>query len=89
MELEVSKQRLETELKQEVSLFVYPYGSRAEIDQVTVDAVQKAGYRVALMNVQQPNLSPLALAQPRFAFPPISDSSHLHAIVSGYKFLFR
>lgn len=89
VELEVSKQRLETELKQEVPLFVYPYGSRAEIDQVSVDAVQKAGYRVALMNVQQPNLSPLALAQPRFAFPPISDSSHLHAIVSGYKFLFR
>ena len=89
MELEVSKQRLETELKQEVSLFVYPYGSRAEIDQVTVQAVQEAGYRMALMNVQQPSLSPVMLSQPRFAFPPMADSAHLHAIVSGYKFLFR
>lgn len=88
-ELESSKKRLEEKLNHEISLFVYPYGSSAEIDQATVNAVDEAGYRGAFMNIQRPLLTPSALAQPRFAFPPIASSAHLYAIASGYKFSFR
>ncbi|MFN8349540.1 MAG: polysaccharide deacetylase family protein [Spirosomataceae bacterium] len=88
-ELSESKKRLENQLKTPTDVLVYPYGSMAEIDKATVSAVQEAGYTTALMNVQTHTLSEPHLTQPRFAFPPIADAAHLHAIVSGYKFLFR
>jgi hypothetical protein len=70
-------------------VLVYPYGSMAEIDDATVNIAQEAGYQTALMNVQSHSLVNPALTLPRFALPPIADAPHLHAIVSGYKFLFR
>jgi peptidoglycan/xylan/chitin deacetylase (PgdA/CDA1 family) len=88
-ELFESKKRLENQLTFPIDTFVYPYGSMAEIDNATVSAVQEAGYKMALMNVQGHSLSTPQLTQPRFAFPPIADTAHLYAIVSGYKFLFR
>jgi peptidoglycan/xylan/chitin deacetylase (PgdA/CDA1 family) len=88
-ELLESKKRLESQLQLPVDILVYPYGSMAEIDNGTVSASQEAGYKMALMNVQTHSLSNLTLTQPRFAFPSITDAAHLHAIVSGYKFLFR
>ncbi|MCP1381851.1 polysaccharide deacetylase family protein [Runella salmonicolor] len=88
-ELAESKKRLETQLNVSVDILVYPYGSMAEIDNATVSAAKEAGYQTALMNVQQHSLSTPHFTLPRFAFPPIADAPHLHAIVSGYKFLFR
>jgi peptidoglycan/xylan/chitin deacetylase (PgdA/CDA1 family) len=88
-ELLESKKCLESQLSLSVDILVYPYGSMAEIDNATVSAAQEAGYKMALMNIQAPSLAYSALTQPRFAFPPITDTAHLHAIVSGYKFLFR
>lgn len=88
-ELVESKKRLEKQLNASVDILVYPYGSMAEIDDATVSAVKEAGYQTALMNVQHHSLSTPHLTLPRFAFPPIADAPHLHAIVSGYKFLFR
>lgn len=88
-ELLESKKRLESQLSWPIDTLVYPYGSMAEIDKATVNAAQEAGYKMALMNVQTHSLSEPLLTQPRFAFPPITDTAHLHAIVSGYKFLFR
>jgi peptidoglycan/xylan/chitin deacetylase (PgdA/CDA1 family) len=88
-ELVESKKRLEGQLKVQTDILVYPYGSMAEIDNATVSAAQEAGYQTALMNVQSHSLSNLSLTLPRFAFPPIADTAHLYAIVSGYKFLFR
>lgn len=88
-ELVESKKRLESQLNVPIDILVYPYGSMAEIDQATVNAVKKAGYQTALMNVRHHSLSEPSLTLPRFAFPPVADTAHLHAIVSGYKFLFR
>lgn len=88
-ELVESKKRFESQLQLPVDIVVYPYGSMAEIDTATVRAAQEAGYKMALMNVQTHSLPAPSLTQPRFAFPPITDAAHLHAIVSGYKFLFR
>lgn len=88
-ELVESKKRLESQLNVPIGILVYPYGSMAEIDQATVNAVKKAGYQMALMNVRHHSLSEPSLTLPRFAFPPVADAAHLHAIVSGYKFLFR
>jgi len=88
-ELLESKKRLESQLSLPIDTLVYPYGSMAEIDNATVSAVQETGYKTALMNVQTHSLSIPTLTQPRFAFPSITDAAHLHAIVSGYKFLFR
>ncbi len=88
-ELLESKKRLESQLLLPVDMLVYPYGSMAEIDNATVNATQEAGYKMALMNVQTHSLSVPVLTQPRFAFPSLTDAAHLHAIVSGYKFLFR
>jgi len=88
-ELVVSKKSLEKQLNASVDILVYPYGSMAEIDDATVSAAKEAGYQMALMNVQHHSLSTPHLTLPRFAFPPIADAPHLHAIVSGYKFLFR
>ncbi len=88
-ELLESKKRLESQLKLPIDILVYPYGSMAEIDNATVDAAQAAGYTTALMNVQSHSLSQPNLTLPRFAFPPTANAAHLHAIVSGYKFLFR
>ena len=88
-ELLESKKRLESQLLLPVDMLVYPYGSMAEIDNATVSAAQETGYKMALMNVQTHSLSVSVLTQPRFAFPSLTDVAHLHAIVSGYKFLFR
>lgn len=88
-ELVESKKRLESQLNASIDILVYPYGSMSEIDQATVNAVKEAGYQTALMNVRHPALSEPSLTWPRFAFPPVADAAHLHAIVSGYKFLFR
>ena len=88
-ELAESKKRLETQLNVSVDILVYPYGSMVEIDNATVSTAREAGYQTALMNVQHHSLPESSLTLPRFAFPPIADAPHLHAIVSGYKFLFR
>ncbi|RDB07216.1 polysaccharide deacetylase family protein [Runella aurantiaca] len=88
-ELAESKKRLEMQLNVSIDILVYPYGSMAEIDNTTVSAAKEAGYQTALMNVQHHSLSTPHLTLPRFAFPPIAHAPHLHAIVSGYKFLFR
>lgn len=88
-ELAESKKRLETQLNVSVDILVYPYGSMVEIDNATVSTAREAGYQAALMNVQHHSLPESSLTLPRFAFPPIADAPHLHAIVSGYKFLFR
>jgi peptidoglycan/xylan/chitin deacetylase (PgdA/CDA1 family) len=88
-ELAESKKRIENQLNSAVDTLVYPYGSMAEIDQATVNMAEEVGYQTALMNVQQHSLQKPAFTHPRFAFPPIADSPHLHGIVSGYKFLFR
>lgn len=88
-ELFESKKRLENQLNTTIDVLVYPYGSMAEIDDATVNIAQEAGYQTALMNVQSHSLTNPALTLPRFALPPIADAPHLHAIVSGYKFLFR
>jgi peptidoglycan/xylan/chitin deacetylase (PgdA/CDA1 family) len=88
-ELSESKKRLESQLNSSIDVLVYPYGSMAEIDKATVSAAQEAGYKMALMNVQTHSLANATFTQPRFAFPPLTDAAHLHAIVSGYKFLFR
>lgn len=88
-ELLESKKRLESQLSLPVDILVYPYGSMAEIDNATVSIAQEAGYKMALMNVKSHSLSNPSLTQPRFAFPSITNTAHLHAIVSGYKFLFR
>lgn len=88
-ELVESKKRLESQLQLPIDMLVYPYGSMSEIDTATVSAAQEAGYKTGLMNVQTHSLSNPLLTQGRFAFPPIADVAHLHAIVSGYKFLFR
>ncbi len=86
-ELLTSKQRIENQLNTKTNILIYPYGGPEQIDQATVQIAQEAGYTTALMNVQKPILQPDTLAQPRFALPPVSDVPHLHAVVSGYKFL--
>ena len=88
-ELVESKKRLEMQLNVPIDILVYPYGGMAEIDEATVNAVKEAGYQTALMNVRHHSLPEPSLTLPRFAFPPVADAAHLHAIVSGYKFLFR
>jgi len=88
-ELFESKKRLENQLNTTIDTLVYPYGSMNEINQTTVQVAQEAGYQTALMNVRQHTLSNPHLTHPRFAFPCLSDSAHLYAIASGYKFLFR
>lgn len=88
-ELIESKKHLENQLGASVDTIVYPYGSLAEIDESTIAIAQEAGYRLGLMNIQTHSLSNPMLALPRFAFPPIDTPAHLHAIASGYKFLFR
>jgi peptidoglycan/xylan/chitin deacetylase (PgdA/CDA1 family) len=86
-ELFESKQRIESQLNTKTNVLIYPYGGPGQIDEATVQIAQEAGYTMALMNVQKPILAPRLLAQPRFALPPVSDVPHLHAVVSGYKFL--
>ncbi|MFN4146404.1 MAG: polysaccharide deacetylase family protein [Runella sp.] len=88
-ELSASKSRLEEKLKTTIDILVYPYGSINEIDQATVNMAEETGYKTALMNVQTHTFDNLAFAQPRFALPPTTHKAHLHAIGSGFKFLFR
>ncbi len=88
-ELIGSKQRIENQLNTKTNILIYPYGGPEQIDEATVRIAQEAGYTMALMNVQRSVLKPQSLAQPRFALPPISNVPHLHAVVSGYKFLFN
>jgi|GEM_PF-1495750 len=85
-ELGESKKQLEKHLNLRVDVVVYPYGG-AEIDVATVKIAQELGYTTGLMNVQQHPLPTPALTRPRFAFPPVADVPHLHAVASGYKFL--
>jgi peptidoglycan/xylan/chitin deacetylase (PgdA/CDA1 family) len=86
-ELLNSKQRIENQLNNKINALIYPYGGPTQIDEATVRVAQEAGYLLALMNVQTPLLQPQILAQARFALPPTSNVPHLHAVVSGYKFL--
>ncbi|WP_428667596.1 polysaccharide deacetylase family protein [Runella sp.] len=88
-EIVESKKRLENQLGIPIEILVYPYGGRSEIDTASVRIAAQAGYQMAFMNVRRDSLSHRNLTQPRFALPPITDAAHLHAIVSGYKFLFR
>lgn len=87
-ELAASKKELESQLNKPINTIVYPYGG-AEIDAVTIKIAQEVGYTTGLMNVQQHNLSIPRLTLPRFAFPPVANAPHLHAVASGYKFLGR
>jgi peptidoglycan/xylan/chitin deacetylase (PgdA/CDA1 family) len=85
-ELHESKTRLETMLKVPVNTIVYPYGGN-EIDAATVQVAQQAGYTTGFMNVQHHTLPLPLLTRPRFALPPTHQKPHLHAVVSGYKFI--
>jgi peptidoglycan/xylan/chitin deacetylase (PgdA/CDA1 family) len=86
-ELFESKKILDSKLNCPVTTLVYPYGGMNEIDNRVAAAAQEAGYKRALMNVQNHNLTPTQFTIPRFAFPPIASTPHLYGIVSGYKFL--
>ena len=87
-ELAASKKELETQLNQPINTIVYPYGG-VEIDAVSIKIAREVGYQTGLMNVQQHKLPVSRLTLPRFAFPPVANEPHLHAIASGYKFVGR